>query len=157
MYINFFRSFGLFAGLTLITNYALLITFLPAFLLLQHRYVQPRLVRLLPSSLWFCFPTLESSNTPMTELNTNGAFTVRRSLRNKQFNEEILPQSRLEKLCQFVQCTFYEVLPAVLIQGRLVWVYALACVLLASGFVCLTQMRLPQYNPLQLFHSKFFL
>uniref|UniRef100_A0A7E4VBD6 SSD domain-containing protein n=1 Tax=Panagrellus redivivus TaxID=6233 RepID=A0A7E4VBD6_PANRE len=36
-----FRSFGLFAGLTLIINYFLLITLLPAYLVLHRRYLDP--------------------------------------------------------------------------------------------------------------------
>ncbi|TKR92568.1 hypothetical protein L596_007196 [Steinernema carpocapsae] len=36
-----FRSFGLFAGATLVFNYLMLITFLPAFLVFQRRHIRP--------------------------------------------------------------------------------------------------------------------
>ncbi|KAI6189314.1 Protein dispatched [Aphelenchoides fujianensis] len=41
-----FRTFGLFAGLSLVANYALLISFLPAALLVQRRYIDPLNARL---------------------------------------------------------------------------------------------------------------
>ena len=39
--IYVFRNFGIFAGLTLVLNYLLLITFLPAFLVIQSHYLNP--------------------------------------------------------------------------------------------------------------------
>lgn len=128
---------------------------MPAFLLIQNRYVQPWLVRLLPSSLWFCFPNLNNSTT--TDFIAHERLRSAEQQHNRLelfINEEDFPHQNLNKLIKFIQSTFYEVLPAVLIQGRWVWMCALTCILFASAFVCATQMRLPQYNPLQLFHSK---
>lgn len=58
------RTFGLFAGITLVFNYFLLIIFLPAFLVIQQRYINPWLTRRMPSSLWYCFPTNTASSSP---------------------------------------------------------------------------------------------
>uniref|UniRef100_A0A915DXN3 SSD domain-containing protein n=1 Tax=Ditylenchus dipsaci TaxID=166011 RepID=A0A915DXN3_9BILA len=139
-----FRSFGMFAGLTLIINYLLLISFLPAFLIFQHKYVNPWLARILPSSFWYCFPSLSGvsvGDSPrIIPVNSHTPASPR-----------VSELSAFEQFCDFFRSLLYDVLPVVLIQGRFVWICSLSVALVFSIFICITQLRLPQYNPLQLF------
>uniref|UniRef100_A0A0N4ZM94 SSD domain-containing protein n=1 Tax=Parastrongyloides trichosuri TaxID=131310 RepID=A0A0N4ZM94_PARTI len=102
-----FRSFGLFAGFTLTFNYFLLISFLPAFVVLERKL-----------SKRFC-PRLRPPNIKWL---------------NKLINHSI-----------------NEILPSVVIQGRIVWIVSLTVYSGISIFIIFTQLHLPQYNPLQLF------
>ncbi|KAI1725232.1 sterol-sensing domain of SREBP cleavage-activation domain-containing protein [Ditylenchus destructor] len=133
-----FRSFGLFAGLTLILNYLLLISFLPAFLVFQQKHVNPWLTRSLPSSFWFCFSSVQSTSAPDSpRLPPRIGFDVL--------------NSPMERACELLRSLLYEVLPIVLVQGRYIWLGSLSCLLALCAFLCITELGLPQYNPLQLF------
>ncbi|KAI1731728.1 sterol-sensing domain of SREBP cleavage-activation domain-containing protein [Ditylenchus destructor] len=133
-----FRSFGLFAGLTLILNYLLLISFLPAFLVFQQKHVNPWLTRSLPSSFWFCFSSVQSASAP-----NSPRLPPRIGL-------DVL-NSPMERACELSRSLLYEVLPIVLVQGRYIWLCSLSCLLALCAFLCITELGLPQYNPLQLF------
>uniref|UniRef100_A0A914QJH6 SSD domain-containing protein n=1 Tax=Panagrolaimus davidi TaxID=227884 RepID=A0A914QJH6_9BILA len=45
----------------------------------------------------------------------------------------------------------FDTLPFVLIDGRFIWIGALSVLIILGGYSSLMQLRLPQYNPLQLF------
>ncbi|KAK0426212.1 hypothetical protein QR680_009588 [Steinernema hermaphroditum] len=101
-----FRSFGLFAGVTLVFNYILLVSFLPAFLVFQRRHIRPLQERL-------CALCAECASRPRYVVN--------------------------------------QLLAAVIVSGRYVWLTSLLVVTLATAYVTLSQLSLPRYNPLQLF------
>lgn len=134
----------------------MLISFLPAFLVIQFKYLNPWLVRHLPSSLWYCFPTF-SYNSNLSITNTIKHQQSNNSKNNKNsmiINKIVVKEqqsSYLEQLCANIQSLFHEVLPIVLIQGRFVWIIALTIVIIITTIICVTQLHLPQYNPLQLF------
>lgn len=140
-------------------NYFLLISFLPAYLVIQFRYLNPWLVSHLPSSFWYCFPTFsylpnlsflnatkiqQSSTSSSSNRNDTIVSTCKVVVDEQQ-------RSYLEQVCSSIQGLLHEVLPIVLIQGRFVWIFSLSIVLIMSAAICVTQLRLPQYNPLQLF------
>uniref|UniRef100_A0A914Y2E2 Uncharacterized protein n=1 Tax=Panagrolaimus superbus TaxID=310955 RepID=A0A914Y2E2_9BILA len=45
----------------------------------------------------------------------------------------------------------FEILPHVLIDGRFIWIGSLSVLIILGGYLSVAQLRLPQYNPLQLF------
>ncbi|GMT29205.1 hypothetical protein PFISCL1PPCAC_20502, partial [Pristionchus fissidentatus] len=98
-----FRSFGLFAGTTMVINYFLVISFLPAFVLMQRRWCA-------------CIPGLPRLGSCFT----NSIDTV---------------------------------LPWVLLKGRLLWLASLSMIVIASIALAVSNLHLPEYNPLQLFVS----
>uniref|UniRef100_A0A183CKR3 SSD domain-containing protein n=1 Tax=Globodera pallida TaxID=36090 RepID=A0A183CKR3_GLOPA len=146
-------AFGLFAGLTLMFNYLLLIIFLPSFLIIQNRHLNPWLIRWWPSRWWYCFPSSisqSSLNPPLhhTDLPfspTSVPLAVRLPAR--------MPSTWFERFHHFLRTLIDDVLTAVLIQGRFVWLCSLGIVLIVSAYVCATELSLPRYNPLQLFRS----
>ncbi|PAV72067.1 hypothetical protein WR25_20763 [Diploscapter pachys] len=96
-----FRCFGLFAGVTSIVNYLLVISFLPAFLVIQRRHLT-------------CLPSLPICGSTFS-------YSIR------------------------------EILPAVLVQGRFIWLSALTVISIGCTVISLRDLHLPEYNPLQLF------
>uniref|UniRef100_A0AC35TP43 SSD domain-containing protein n=1 Tax=Rhabditophanes sp. KR3021 TaxID=114890 RepID=A0AC35TP43_9BILA len=102
-----FRDFGLFAGFTLTANYFMLISFLPAFVVIQKKYTN----------------NICSFKKPIT-------FPALTKAKNYFINE---------------------ILPSIIIQGRFVWLFTLTSYTAISAFIIITQLTLPQYNPLQLF------
>ncbi|KAF8365322.1 che-14 [Pristionchus pacificus] len=98
-----FRAFGLFAGTTMIINYLLVISFLPAFVLMQRRWCA-------------CLPSIPSVGSCFTQ-------------------------------------SIDRVLPWVLLKGRLLWLTSLSMMVVASVMLAVSNLHLPEYNPLQLFVS----
>ncbi|KAF7639201.1 hypothetical protein Mgra_00001432 [Meloidogyne graminicola] len=146
-----FRSFGLFAGLTLIFNYFLLITFLPAFLVLQSRFLNPWLIRWWPSRCWYCFPNGEYSNNNSPRFSTKNQLSTNISRCSPPIFK--FPLTWLDRLRQFIRLVLDDLLPSVLIQGRFIWLCSLFLFLLINIYIIITQLSLPRYNPLQLFRT----
>ncbi|GMR54382.1 hypothetical protein PMAYCL1PPCAC_24577, partial [Pristionchus mayeri] len=98
-----FRAFGLFAGTTMIINYFLVISFLPAFVLMQRRWCA-------------CLPSIPNLGSCFTQ-------------------------------------SIDRVLPWVLLKGRLLWLTVLSMTVVASVAIAVSNLHLPEFNPLQLFVS----
>jgi len=97
-----FRSFGLFAGLTLMTNYLLLISFLPAFLVVQANYLNRWLARILPSSLWFLFPSYLPSSSAIPRASAiSRSMTHPEERRNSATSPVSIAISRVEERSTF--------------------------------------------------------
>ncbi|KAL7080111.1 hypothetical protein ACQ4LE_000631, partial [Meloidogyne hapla] len=145
-----FRSFGLFAGLTLIFNYFLLVTFLPAFLVLQNRFLNPWFVRWWPSRCWYCFPGIgggfSSSSPRLGEIKQSHQSRCSPPLFK-------FPINWLDRFRHFIRLVLDDILPSVLIQGRFVWLASLFIFLGINIYLISTQLSLPRYNPLQLFRT----
>ncbi|KAL3102164.1 hypothetical protein niasHS_003573 [Heterodera schachtii] len=145
-----FRSFGLFAGLTLFFNYLLLVLFMPSFLVIQNRHLNPWLIRWWPSRLWYCFPSSVSQSSLGPPLqNDPSASSFSPPVR---FPSRV-PSSLLDRSHHFLRILIDNVLTSVLVQGRFVWLCSLGVVLIVSAYLCVNDLSLPRYNPLQLFRS----
>nr|CAD2171306.1 unnamed protein product [Meloidogyne enterolobii] len=148
-----FRSFGLFAGLTLIFNYFLLVTFLPAFLVLQSRWLNPWFVRWWPSRCWYCFSGIgggySGTSPPL------GGIKQNQQHQNTRCSPLLFkfPTNWLERYRHFNRLVLDDILPSVLIQGRFVWLGSLFIFFGINIYLICTQLSLPRYNPLQLFRA----
>lgn len=116
LFTRVFRTFGLFAALSLVINYILLISFLPSVLLLQRRYLDPLTANV------FSFSNFRFSITGSADF-------------LKQWIDEMIDHH----------------FPAVLINGRFIWLGCLSFLVCCCAWLSATRLHLPEYNPLQLF------
>ncbi|CEF67662.1 Protein dispatched [Strongyloides ratti] len=72
----------------------------------------------------------------------------------KKLSKQICPRLKpptIKWMNKLINHSINEILPAVVIQGRFVWIVSLTIYSGISIFIIINQLHLPQYNPLQLF------
>ncbi|CAD5208934.1 unnamed protein product [Bursaphelenchus xylophilus] len=109
-----FRCFGLFSGFTLIFNYIMLISFLPAVLILKRRHLDPLTNKLIRPWKFIVY----------------------------QIDDTITDRT------SYLLST---VLLNIILRARYLWLLLLFSLTATCGYVSVTGLHLPQYNPLQLF------
>uniref|UniRef100_A0A914W3I8 Uncharacterized protein n=1 Tax=Plectus sambesii TaxID=2011161 RepID=A0A914W3I8_9BILA len=121
------RCFGIYAGTTMMLNYILVVTWLPAALIVLHRYINPACVRIAH------LPGIRLVVEPLAKANGK----VNRTIGS------------------WVRYCMEDALPFVVNKGKYVWLVGLTGLMVGGTMISFYSpgLRLPERNPLQLFKN----